>query len=244
MAKFDIGALLNLLKQTPKTNPPSGAIPTKQNLERAALRDKDLFKETYGREPTEAELGALPFVNLGDLVNLGALKDINRSPGLIREGYADELGQVGRPTPKTLSREGTTKSTNLIDTGDVELNDFVNSLRLDPNSSEGGLADTIKQILYDTKGDGFYEQGFYTDIITNSKGERMGYRNSDEYKEAILEYDDFDEMLNPQVRIRIPDHKKVVNYFKENAKNYLDDKGLGDNIYIFRTQIIVLMCML
>ncbi len=247
MVKITPGALLDLLKQTPKTNPPSGAIsqiPNKQELERAALRDLELFKMNKGRDPTPEEtklildnnLGALGFVNIGDLINRGALKDIYRSPGLMGEGYADELGQVGRPTSKTLSREGTTKSTSLIDTGDVELNDFANSLRLDPNSGAGGLADTIKGILYDkaNKGAGFYEQDFYTDIITNSKGERMGYRNSDEYKEAILEYDNFDEMLNPQVRIRMPEYNKVVNYFKETAKNYLDNKGLGDKIYLFR----------
>ena len=48
MAKFDIGALLNLLKQTPKTNPPSGAIsqiPSKKDLERASIRDLDLFEK-------------------------------------------------------------------------------------------------------------------------------------------------------------------------------------------------------
>ena len=242
MVKLTPGALLNLLKQTPKTNPPSGAIsqiPSKQELERAALRDLELFKMNKGRDPTPEEtklildnnLGALGFVNIGDLVNRGALKDIYRSPGLMGEGYADELGQVGRPTPKTLSREGTTKSTSLIDTGDIELNDFANSLRLDPNSSAGGLADTIKSILYDR---GFYESEVYADVITNRKGERMGYRNSDEYKEAILEYDNFDEMLNPQVRIRMPEYNKVVDYFKQTAKNYLDDKGLGDKIYLFR----------
>ena len=62
----------------------------------------------------------------------------------------------------------------------------------------------------------------------------MGYRNTDEYKEAILEFDNFDEMLNPQVRIRMPEYNKVVDYFKQTAKNYLDDKGLGDKIYLFR----------
>ena len=118
MVKLTPGALLNLFKQTPKTNPPSGTIPNKQELERAALRDADLFKEIYGREPSEAELGALPFVNLGDLVNLGALKDIPYSPGKSGKTTATEMGQAGRPTSPTKTREGFTKSTGTIETGD------------------------------------------------------------------------------------------------------------------------------
>ena len=86
-----LNLLKGLLKQTPKTNPPSGAIsqiPNKQELERAALRDLELFKMNKGRDPTPEEtklildnnLGALGFVNIGDLINRGALKDIYRSP--------------------------------------------------------------------------------------------------------------------------------------------------------------------
>ena len=32
----------------------------------------------------------------------------------------------------------------------------------------------------------------------------------------------------------IPDHSDVVDYFKNTAQEYLDDKGLGDTIYLFR----------
>lgn len=33
---------------------------------------------------------------------------------------------------------------------------------------------------------------------------------------------------------KIPDHSDVVDYFKNAAQEHLDDKGLGDTIYLFR----------
>ena len=176
-----LNLLKGLLKQTPKTTPPSGAlnIPNKKDLERAALRDKDLFKEIYGREPSEAELGALPFVNIGDLVNLGALKDIPYSPGKSGKTTATEMGQAGRPTSPTKTREGLTKSTGTIETGDPLLDEFANGLMFDGTSPMGGTADTIKGIIDDN--DEIFYNDYYTDIFRNKDGKLMGYRNNERY---------------------------------------------------------------
>tara|TARA_A100000172_G_scaffold55150_1_gene35312 strand:- start:1759 stop:2874 length:1116 start_codon:yes stop_codon:yes gene_type:complete len=251
MVKLTPGALLNLFKQTPKTNPPSGTIPTKQNLERAALRNADLFKEIYGREPSEAELGALPFVNLGDLVNLGALKDIPYSPGKSGKTTATEMGQAGRPTSPTKTLEGLTKSTGTIETGDPVLDNFANDLMFDGSSPMGGTADTIKGIIDDN--DELLYNDYYTDTFRNEKGELMGYRNTDQYSSFTKSYypenttdaEEYMEQIGVNTREelldyagfypeKIPDHSNVVDYFKNAAQEYLDDKGLGDTIYLFR----------
>ena len=255
MVKLTPGALLNLLKQTPKTNPPSGAlnIPEKAKIRAEGLddirnvqRDADLFKEIYGREPSEAELGALPFVNLGDLVNLGALKDIPYSPGKSGKTTATEMGQAGRPTSPTKTREGLTKSTGTIETGDPLLDEFANGLMFDGTSPMGGTADTIKGIIDDN--DEIFYNDYYTDTFRTKDGKLMGYRNNDRYQMYKDYYNDEDNIPTEQLSLNkkelleniniyaeeIPDHSDVVDYFKNTAQEYLDDKGLGDTIYLFR----------
>ena len=260
MVKLTPGALLNLLKQTPKTNPPSGAlnIPEKAKIRAEGLddirnvqRDADLFKEIYGREPSEAELGALPFVNLGDLVNLGALKDIPYSPGKSGKTTATEMGQAGRPTSPTKTREGLTKPTGTVETGDPLLDEFANDLMFDGSSPMGGTADTIKGIIDDN--DELLYNDYYTETFRNEKGELMGYRNTDKfsnynqayYPENTTDTEEYMKSIGVSTRKdlleylgfepqRIPDHSDVVDYFKNTAQEYLDDKGLGDTIYLFR----------
>ena len=255
MVKLTLGALLNLLKQTPKTNPPSGAlnIPKKAKIRAEGLgeyadviRDADLFKEIYGREPSEAELGALPFVNLGDLVNLGALKDIPYSPGKSGKTTATEMGQAGRPTSPTKTRKGLTKSTGTIETGDPLLDEFANGLMFDGTSPMGGTADTIKGIIDDN--DEIFYNDYYTDTFRTKDGKLMGYRNNDRYQMYKDYYNDEDNIPTEQLSLNkqelleniniyaeeLPDHSDVVNYFKNTAQEYLDDKGLGDTIYLFR----------
>ena len=254
MAKFDIGALLDLLKQTPKTNPPSGALnlPEKAKIRAEGLddirnvqRDADLFKEIYGREPSEAELGALPFVNLGDLVNLGALKDIPYSPGKSGKTTATEMGQAGRPTSPTKTREGLTKPTGTVETGDPLLDEFANGLMFDGTSPMGGTADTIKGIIDDN--DEIFYNDYYTDTFRTKDGKLMGYRNNERYARFKDYYSEEDIAADELGRTRqellegvniyaeeIPDHSDVVDYFKNTAQEYLDDKGLGDTIYLFR----------
>ena len=257
MAKFDIGALLNLLRQTPKTNPPSGAIsqiPSKKDLERASIRDLDLFEKIKGREPTPEEtklildnnLGSLGFVNIGDLVNLGALKDIPYSPGKSGKTTATEMGQAGRPTSPTKTRKGLTKSTGTIETGDPLLDEFANGLMFDGTSPMGGTADTIKGIIDDN--DEIFYNDYYTDTFRTKDGKLMGYRNNDRYQMYKDYYNDEDNIPTEQLSLNkkelleniniyaeeIPDHSDVVDYFKNTAQEYLDDKGLGDTIYLFR----------
>ena len=256
MVKLTPGALLNLFKQTPKTNPPSGTIskiPNKQELERAAMRDLELFEKMKGREPTIEEtklildnnLGALGSVNIGDLVNLGALKDIPYSPGKSGKTTATEMGQAGRPTSPTKTREGLTKSTGTIETGDPLLDEFANGLMFDGTSPMGGTADTIKGIIDDN--DEIFYNDYYTDIFRNKDGKLMGYRNNERYARFKDYYSEEDiaadelgrnkQELLEGVNIyaeEVPDHSDVVNYFKNTAQEYLDDKGLGDTIYLFR----------
>ena len=262
MVKLTPGALLNLLRQTPKTNPPSGAIsqiPSKKDLERASIRDLDLFEKIKGREPTPEEtklildnnLGSLGFVNIGDLVNLGALKDIPYSPGKSGKTTATEMGQAGRPTSPTKTREGVTKSVGTIETGDPILNEFVDDLMFDGTSPMGGTADTIKGIIDDN--DELLYNDYYTDTFRNEKGELMGYRNTNKYSnytesyypENTTETEEYMKSIGVSTRKdlleylgfepqRIPDHSDVVDYFKNTAQEYLDDKGLGDTIYLFR----------
>ena len=253
MVKLTLGALLNLLKQTPKTNPPSGALPDLPKRIRTIfegkggdMRDAELFKEIYGREPSEAELGALPFVNLGDLVNLGALKDIPYSPGKSGKTTATEMGQAGRPTSPTKTRKGLTKSTGTIETGDPLLDEFANGLMFDGTSPMGGTADTIKGIIDDN--DEIFYNDYYTDTFRTKDGKLMGYRNNDRYQMYKDYYNDEDNIPTEQLSLNkkelleniniyaeeIPDHSDVVDYFKNTAQEYLDDKGLGDTIYLFR----------
>ena len=258
MVKLTLGALLNLLKQTPKTNPPSGALPdlpkritTMFEGKGGEMRDAELFKEIYGREPSEAELGALPFVNLGDLVNLGALKDIPYSPGKSGKTTATEMGQAGRPTSPTKTREGLTKPTGTVETGDPLLDEFANDLMFDGSSPMGGTADTIKGIIDDN--DELLYNDYYTETFRNEKGELMGYRNTDKfsnynqayYPENTTDTEEYMKSIGVSTRKdlleylgfepqRIPDHSDVVDYFKNTAQEYLDDKGLGDTIYLFR----------
>ena len=253
MVRLTLGALLNLLKQTPKTNPPSGALPDLPKRIRTIfegkggeMRDAELFKEIYGREPSEAELGALPFVNLGDLVNLGALKDIPYSPGKSGKTTATEMGQAGRPTSPTKTREGLTKSVGTIETGDPLLDEFANGLMFDGTSPMGGTADTIKGIIDDN--DEILYNDYYTDTFRTKDGKLMGYRNNDRYQMYKDYFDNEDNIPTEQLSLNkkelleniniyaeeIPDHSDVVDYFKNTAQEYLDDKGLGDTIYLFR----------
>ena len=253
MVRLTLGALLNLLKQTPKTNPPSGALPDLPKRIRTIfegkggeMRDAELFKEIYGREPSEAELGALPFVNLGDLVNLGALKDIPYSPGKSGKTTATEMGQAGRPTSPTKTREGLTKSVGTIETGDPLLDEFANGLMFDGTSPMGGTADTIKGIIDDN--DEIFYNDYYTDTFRTKDGKLMGYRNNDRYQMYKDYFDNEDNIPTEQLSLNkkelleniniyaeeIPDHSDVVDYFKNTAQEYLDDKGLGDTIYLFR----------
>ena len=252
MVRLTLGALLNLLKQTPKTNPPSGALPDLPKRIRTIfegkggeMRDAELFKEIYGREPSEAELGALPFVNLGDLVNLGALKDVPYSPGKSGKTTATEMGQAGRPTSPTKTREGLTKSVGTIETGDPLLDEFANGLMFDGTSPMGGTADTIKGIIDDN--DEILYNDYYTDTFRTKDGKLMGYRNNDRYQQYKDYYSEEDIAADELGRNRqelleginiyaeeIPDHSDVVDYFKNTAQEYLDDKGLGDTIYLFR----------
>ena len=257
MVKLTPGALLNLLKQTPKTNPPSGAIsqiPSKKDLERASIRDLDLFEKIKGREPTPEEtklildnnLGSLGFVNIGDLVNLGALKDVPYSPGKSGKTTATEMGQAGRPTSPTKTREGLTKSVGTIETGDPLLDEFANGLMFDGSSPMGGTADTIKGIIDES--DEIFYNDYYTDTFRTKDGKLMGYRNNDRYQQYKDYFDNEDNIPTDQLRLNkqelleniniyaeeLPDHSDVVNYFKNTAQEYLDDKGLGDTIYLFR----------
>ena len=256
MVKLTPGALLDLLKQTPKTTPPSGTIskiPNKKDLERAAMRDLELFEKMKGREPTIEEtklildnnLGALGSVNIGVLVNLGALKDIPYSPGKSGNTTATEMGQAGRPISPTKTREGLTKSTGTIETGDPLLDEFANGLMFDGTSPMGGTADTIKGIIDDN--DEIFYNDYYTDIFRNKDGKLMGYRNNERYARFKDYYSEEDiaadelgrnkQELLEGVNIyaeEVPDHSDVVNYFKNTAQEYLDDKGLGDTIYLFR----------
>ena len=257
MVKLTPGALLNLLKQTPKTNPPSGAIsqiPSKKDLERASIRDLALFEKIKGREPTpeatklilDNNLGSLGFVNIGDLVNLGSLKDIPYSPGKSGKTTATEMGQAGRPTSPTKTRKGLTKSTGTIETGDPLLDEFANGLMFDGTSPMGGTADTIKGIIDDN--DEIFYNDYYTDTFRTKDGKLMGYRNNDRYQMYKDYYNDEDNIPTEQLSLNkkelleniniyaeeIPDHSDVVDYFKNTAQEYLDDKGLGDTIYLFR----------
>ena len=256
MVKLTPGALLNLLKQTPKTNPPSGAIsqiPSKKDLERASIRDLDLFEKIKGREPTPEEtklildnnLGSLGFVNIGDLVNLGALKDVPYSPGKSGKTTATEMGQAGRPTSPTKTREGLTKSVGTIETGDPLLDEFANGLMFDGSSPMGGTADTIKGIIDES--DEIFYNDYYTDTFRTKDGKLMGYRNNDRYQQYKDYYSEEDIAADELGRNKqelleginiyaeeVPDHSDVVDYFKNTAQEYLDDKGLGDTIYLFR----------
>ena len=193
----------------------------------------------------------MPFVNLGDLVNLGALKDIPYSPGKSGKTTATEMGQAGRPTSPTKTRKGLTKSTGTIETGDPLLDEFANGLMFDGTSPMGGTADTIKGIIDDN--DELLYNDYYTETFRNEKGELMGYRNTNKYSnynesyypENTTETEEYMKSIGVSTRKdllehlgfypqRIPDHSDVVDYFKNTAQEYLDDKGLGDTIYLFR----------
>ena len=121
----------------------------------------------------------------------------------------------------------------------------------DGSSPMGGTADTIKGIIDDN--DELLYNDYYTETFRNEKGELMGYRNTDKfsnynqayYPENTTDTEEYMKSIGVSTRKdlleylgfepqRIPDHSDVVDYFKNTAQEYLDDKGLGDTIYLFR----------
>ena len=156
------------------------------------------------------------------------------------------MGQAGRPTSPTKTRKGLTKSTGTIETGDPLLDEFANGLMFDGTSPMGGTADTIKGIIDDN--DEIFYNDYYTDTFRTKDGKLMGYRNNDRYQMYKDYYNDEDNIPTEQLSLNkkelleniniyaeeIPDHSDVVDYFKNTAQEYLDDKGLGDTIYLFR----------
>ena len=109
----------------------------------------------------------------------------------------------------------------------------------------GGTADTIKGIIDDN--DEIFYDDYYTDTFRTKDGKLMGYRNNERYARFKDYYSEEDIAADELGRTRqellegvniyaeeIPDHSDVVDYFKNTAQEYLDDKGLGDTIYLFR----------